>query len=1115
MAMSENGHASDGVNKTNGCNEPRKKSRSSFRWLFGVVVRLFIWYALLTPFFRCPSQLSDLNESSPRVCKPYLVVRSHIEPHVLPYYHLYAAPYVDSARPYVTLFNDQVYSPAATFAQQGYDKYGAPAWDQAQAYSQEHWEAQVAPRLQYAQDSISGVYKSDVDPYVQRAVLVASPYYEKASTVAISTYGDYIAPLYTQSHPIIGKTYASGQEALMTTVIPHAQNSWSTVVYFVNSALWPKVTGLYWENVEPQLVKIGQRLASYREGKILRASVDDVDSTSEEAAYTTTSASADTSVTSSAVSTSTTETPTQTPLSPTEQIAQAREKVASDLQVWQEKFSVAAERGAEELKDHVEDIVESHIASGAKSHGESLAIVLDTVVADELATVKSRINSLAESLPYEDLPEDEHKANDELLKEIRRAAIDIRERAQAIREWHRSFDEELVFRVSIAINSTLDILDNVRDLGLQEIGMRWAWMDGVTYKDWAKYRSLKAQFDDWRSDVSRVALEHPKLEEATNMANGLLNHGMEIAETTAKELARLRDVGKWKIAARESSGNFDTRSESPPALPKPGETSDSPADEEGSDASSESQKTHDATDPAPSPESVNVDAGEYELGDDEQILAMDQDSYVDDELPAHQDESLHTESNPARSNSGWGVAAAEVPERSPMQHDIPDDDSQERFTDHPLDYISSVGSSRLSEGLSKASEQLAQVQATVPPKDTPGQNPIILDAQRRYYEAVGLAHNHYSAFVSTASDAVYGSPAPTSTPGTFHGLIEDTRSGYSQASSLASASLAAVVSSASSAVSPTDSGKAQDIINDASSRYNAAISAASASLSLASASGSSAIYGTPTGEVEALASKASDNWEGLVSKASEQAYGTEAPYTQQVLEHITPKYQAVEELVSELLVGKEPDFTDKVIDRLHSIYETPYPALSSASSYASDAYESTATNLPSVEDILGTANRQFDNAVEAASVQIYGTPKGTVEQATSAAGSAYASASNHVSGIVYGQEPGYLDVARGAIDEAYISAGSAISNAVYASPTPSSPVEAAYDSVTSAAKAQQEAIESATVKLGIAVKSAQAQLVDLTSSASSLGSEAVETAASQVEAFTESVKSSPSVKDEL
>ena len=41
--------------------------------------------------------------------------------------------------------------------------------------------------------------------------------------------------------------------------------------------------------------------------------------------------------------------------------------------------------------------------------------------------------------------------------------------------------------------STLEVLDGIRDLGLQEIGMRWAWMEGVTYKHWAKYHDLKRQ----------------------------------------------------------------------------------------------------------------------------------------------------------------------------------------------------------------------------------------------------------------------------------------------------------------------------------------------------------------------------------------------------------------------------------------------------------------------------------------------------------------------------------------------------------------------------------------------------------------------------------------------
>src|SRR5699024_11550039 len=68
-----------------------------------------------------------------------------------------------------------------------------------------------------------------------------------------------------------------------------------------------------------------------------------------------------------------------------------------------------------------------------------------------------------------------------------------------------------------------------------------------------------------------------------------------------------------------------------------------------------------------------------------------------------------------------------------------------------------------------------------------------------------------AAFVSTASGAVYGSPTPTPSPATFEELIEDARSGYSQASSMVSASLDAVVSSVSSVVSPTNPAQAQEI----------------------------------------------------------------------------------------------------------------------------------------------------------------------------------------------------------------------------------------------------------------------------------------------------------------
>lgn len=200
-----------------------------------------------------------------------------MEPYVTPYYDTYAAPYVDRARPYVEVFNQQVYIPASKITKSGYDKYGAPAWQQAQAFGAAQWKAQVTPRLEAAQDQAHQLYMAQVNPYVQQGVAVISPYYQQAKSAVLTAYWDHFVPFYTRSQPFIGKTYTTGQDILTTRVMPGARYSWSSVVYFANSSLWPQITGLYSEQVEPQLVKIGQRLASYREGKRLRAVVEDMD----------------------------------------------------------------------------------------------------------------------------------------------------------------------------------------------------------------------------------------------------------------------------------------------------------------------------------------------------------------------------------------------------------------------------------------------------------------------------------------------------------------------------------------------------------------------------------------------------------------------------------------------------------------------------------------------------------------------------------------------------------------------------------------------------------------------------------------------------------------------
>ncbi|KAL1964960.1 hypothetical protein VTN77DRAFT_6160 [Rasamsonia byssochlamydoides] len=1195
MAVLENGKVSEPSQdrlKTER-SKKNKPRRGYVWWCLSLIARLCIWYVVLTPFFRCPSNLSELEESSPRVCKPYLIARSHLGPHIAPYYQSYAAPYVELARPYAQTFSERIYTPASKVVKHGYDTYGAPVLEQAGKYSHRQWEAVVVPQLYSAQAKVNDIYKASLDPYVQQAIVAVSPYSDAVSNKVVEIKDKYILPLYVQTKPFIGKTYSSGRDVISGTVAPLAQKTWSSLIVFVKGTVWPRITGLYSENVEPQLVKIGQKLATYREGKKLRAVMDEVESSIEESATPTPTTSLEDVLISQTTSSSSTRdaAATKASLTSEQKMAKAREQIASDLRTWQEKFAAAADKGVEDLGDRIQEIVASQLESGAKKHGKSLVEALETVVDHEFSNLKAQINTIVGSLPAVDAPQEEENAIGDLQKAIRSAGLTIRDRAHALREWHNAFQEELVRRVSAASESTLDVLDGIRDLGLQEIGMRWAWMDGVTYKDWAKYHAVRKQFDDWRNEVRDFGLNHEKVEEAKAVASDILSRGMAIAEDAAKELTRLREVGKWKIEARDVSDNFDTRTE-PPVKPaaKAVDEDTSQSDEElqsailrdgqpsetaDADVSSSILETETQDLRSNENETLQTEAPSEELSADEEALT-DQDPIVAESFPTSWSETETTSSTVAETSTSaepasskvWGGAAAQVlTEQQPIL-DVVNDDEERKFSEQielltseageryakatkvvsealfgppsqatktttgPLESISSIASSRLQEALSIASEQYASLKASIAPTSTFAQDPILLDAQRRYYEAVGLAHDHYTAFVESASQAIFGTPTPTPSSAHFQDLLNKAEAQYSQASSLASASLAAVVASLTSAMGSTTEGTARSIVEDASSRYSAALSAASASLSLASASVSSALYGTPTGTLEAMASKASENWESLISRASEQVYGTSTPYMQQLYNQQLDRYEALESLVSELVVGKEPEFTESVMSKLRSAYETPYPAaaLSSASSYASDAYESAssfvathATPLPVLEDILNAANEQFNSAVDAASSYVHGSSQGTYEHVTSAAADAFASASSQVSEAVYGTQPGYVEAARSQVDEAFSSAQSALSTAIYGTPT-TGPAESAfsaasgaYASATSAvADNVSAALESATSRLSVAVDSAQSRLSDLASKASDYASKVESSAASVAEEYQSSVSSATSkIKDEL
>jgi hypothetical protein len=122
------------------------------------------------------------------------------------------------------------------------------------------------------------LHDSLIGPRIRHANSAITPYYTATEEYLLHIHKAYVLPYYARSKPIAGKAYSRVHGVVVDILLPYSHKSWSTVVAFVNGTLWPRITGLYSENVEPQLVKIGEKLASYREGRKLIAVTEDIES---------------------------------------------------------------------------------------------------------------------------------------------------------------------------------------------------------------------------------------------------------------------------------------------------------------------------------------------------------------------------------------------------------------------------------------------------------------------------------------------------------------------------------------------------------------------------------------------------------------------------------------------------------------------------------------------------------------------------------------------------------------------------------------------------------------------------------------------------------------------
>ncbi|ELR02252.1 hypothetical protein VC83_00649 [Pseudogymnoascus destructans] len=528
-----------------------KPRKSFFMWLFSTSTWLLTWYSIITVIFQCPESVDLITDASPRICKPYFQVKSTLAPYATPYYNTYAAPYVDTARPYYNVLDKNVFTPTVFYGK----KYGAPRVAQAQAIGKEQWEKQIQPQVIKLNKLAQEQYDKTLAPHVQKAAAATVPYAKFAKENALQTYYASILPAYAAIEPYGQQAYEIGKAFTVNTGIPYAQWAWACGMAFLDRTIWPKARILYGENVEPQLIRIGERLGRYRDGKKLQSIVDEVDTTTSSASTTASTEpfTTESVVVSSVSSETSTSATTQEEASPTllteeEQRANAQKVVEEDLKTWQEKFAKAADQGSDELEARITEIIDRAVNTQAQGMGEAHLVQLEETVKSQIQSLKMAIVAIVRL----------HGEEEHLNGAIRKAGLAIRDKAQAVREWRHSFDQETNNLVSKASVDTFQIIDHIRDLGLQEIGMRWAWTDGVTHKDWAKYHALKNKFDEWRHDVEEVVTAHPGLEAARAASEDIESRAMAIAEDSATELSRLKETGRWKLAMGDASDDFST-----------------------------------------------------------------------------------------------------------------------------------------------------------------------------------------------------------------------------------------------------------------------------------------------------------------------------------------------------------------------------------------------------------------------------------------------------------------------------------------------------------------------------------------------------------------------------
>jgi hypothetical protein len=305
--------------------------------------------------------------------------------------------------------------------------------------------------------------------------------------------------------------------------------------------------------------------------------------------------------------------------------------------------------------------------------------------------------------------------------------------------------------------------------------------------------------------------------------------------------------------------------------------------------------------------------------------------------------------------SGAGGAAASGPDAKKTGNQISDQISS----------FAEAAQSAYTAALAKAADQyskaMSAVSVQVSGEPEPVQSAAFASVSNAYFGAIAGAQQVFQK--AKANVVREATPAPTG------GYLD-----WTKVQSLAQRNLddsvkwardqyeqAKVAIGVMDAIPPTPSKNTQGLLEQAKLNYYAGLGLAhdryNEFLASASAAARSWTAATPTPTPANLAEKASENWDWLVAQVSDKVYGAPSPTPAWYAHYYSQATQApaaVQSLVSELLVGKEPSYRESVLAQLAAAYSQATATVGSAYTEATQAVDEI---FDSTAEALGNAGK--------------------------------------------------------------------------------------------------------------------------------------------------------------